>query len=98
MPSHWTRSQRAAPCAVSTSAMPRSATYTEVTRAISAQKARATALRGLWVTMYTSSENATTFAEHARLRLLLQVLDRNPVQAQRFTACLRSILHDNDAR
>ncbi len=55
---------------------------------------------GYWLRrpLPSSSENATTFAEHARLRLLLQVLDRNPVQAQRFTACLRSILHDNDAR
>ena len=45
-----------------------------------------------------SSESATAFAEHTRLRLLLQVLDRNSEQAKRFAACLRSILRDNDAR
>lgn len=46
----------------------------------------------------SSAESATAFAEHTRLRLLLQVLDRNRDQAQRFAACLRSILRDNDAR
>ncbi len=38
------------------------------------------------------------FTEHARLRFLLQVLDRNPAQAERFAQTLRSILKDNDAR
>jgi site-specific recombinase len=40
----------------------------------------------------------TTFSEHARLRLLLQVLDRNAAQGERVSAVLRSILLDNDAR
>jgi site-specific recombinase len=38
------------------------------------------------------------YSEHARLRFLLQVLDRNPAQATRVSAMLRSILKDNDAR
>jgi site-specific recombinase len=38
------------------------------------------------------------YSEHARLRLLLQVMDRNPAQAARVSATLRSILKDNDAR
>lgn len=40
----------------------------------------------------------STHSEHARLRLLLQVLDRNPAQGERVGAVLRSILLDNDAR
>jgi len=40
----------------------------------------------------------TTYSEHARLRLLLQVLDRNAAQGERVGAVLRSILLDNDAR
>ena len=40
----------------------------------------------------------STFSEHARLRLLLQVLDRNAAQGERVGAVLRSILLDNDAR
>ena len=51
----------------------------------------------------TPSANAdasapTTYSEHARLRLLLQVLDRNAAQGERVGAVLRSILLDNDAR
>jgi site-specific recombinase len=38
------------------------------------------------------------YSEHARLRFLLQVLDRNGAQAARVGATLRSILKDNDAR
>ena len=46
----------------------------------------------------SSADGVPSFAEHTRLRLLLRVLDRNPEQASRFAACLRSILRDNDAR
>ena len=46
----------------------------------------------------TSVESPSAFSEHTRLRFLLQVLDRNPVQAARFGSILRSILKDNDAR
>ena len=46
----------------------------------------------------TSVDSPSAFAEHTRLRFLLQVLDRNPVQAARFGSMLRSILKDNDAR
>jgi site-specific recombinase len=44
------------------------------------------------------ADSASTFSEHTRLRWLLQVLDRNVEQAARFSATLRSILRDNDAR
>ncbi len=40
----------------------------------------------------------STYSEHARMRLLLQVLDRNAAQGERVGAVLRSILLDNDAR
>ena len=55
---------------------------------------------GYWIRHKTPStvEAPSPFPEHTRLRFLLQVLDRNPVQAQRFGATLRSILKDNDAR
>ena len=46
----------------------------------------------------TVNESANVFSEHTRLRFLLQVLDRNLAQAERFAATLRSILKDNDAR
>ena len=46
----------------------------------------------------TTVEATSAFPEHTRLRFLLQVLDRNPVQAERFGSTLRSILKDNDAR
>ena len=46
----------------------------------------------------TTVEAPSAFPEHTRLRFLLQVLDRNPVQAERFGSTLRSILNDNDAR
>lgn len=46
----------------------------------------------------TDASTPSTFSEHARLRLLLQVLDRNVEQGQRVGAVLRSILLDNDAR
>ena len=46
----------------------------------------------------TVSDPATTFSEHTRLRFLLQVLDRNSAQAERFGATVRSILKENDAR
>ena len=46
----------------------------------------------------TTIETPSRFPEHTRLRFLLQVLDRNPAQAERFGATLRSILKDNDAR
>ena len=46
----------------------------------------------------TTVETPSPFHEHTRLRFLLQVLDRNPAQAERFGATLRSILNDNDAR
>lgn len=42
--------------------------------------------------------SSSAFSEHTRLRFLLQMLDRNPVQAARFGSMLRSILKDNDAR
>ncbi len=38
------------------------------------------------------------YSEHARLRLLLQLMDRNSAQAASVSATLRSILKDNDAR
>ena len=55
---------------------------------------------GYWIRHKTPStvEAPSPFPEHTRLRFLLQVLDRNPAQAQRFGATLRSILKDNDAR
>jgi site-specific recombinase len=46
----------------------------------------------------TVSDTSGSYSEHARLRFLLQVMDRNPVQAARVSATLRSILKDNDAR
>ena len=46
----------------------------------------------------TVSDPAVTFSEHTRLRFLLQVLDRNPAQSERFGATMRSILKENDAR
>ena len=46
----------------------------------------------------TTVETPSRFSEHTRLRFLLQVLDRNPAQAERFGATLRSVLNDNDAR
>ncbi|MEQ1595757.1 MAG: recombinase [Casimicrobium sp.] len=46
----------------------------------------------------TSASVPSTHSEHARLRLLLQVLDRNAAQGERVGAVLRSILLDNDAR
>jgi site-specific recombinase len=46
----------------------------------------------------TTIEGPSRFAEHTRMRFLLQVLDRNPAQADRFGAMVRSILRDNDAR
>ena len=59
-------------------------------------------VNGAWVLVAqivpSSADGVPSFAEHTRLRLLLRVLDRNPEQASRFAACLRSILRDNDAR
>ena len=46
----------------------------------------------------TVSDPAVTFSEHTRLRFLLQVLDRNPTQSERFGATVRSVLKENDAR
>ena len=46
----------------------------------------------------TVSDPAASFTEHTRLRFLLQVLDRNAAQAERFGATVRSILKENDAR
>jgi site-specific recombinase len=55
---------------------------------------------GYWLRRPTpaTGDSASAFSEHTRLRFLLQVLDRNEVQAARFGATLRSILKDNDAR
>ena len=55
---------------------------------------------GYWIRHKTPTavETPSAFPEHTRLRFLLQVLDRNPVQAARFSATVRSILKDNDAR
>ncbi|MEO7254478.1 MAG: recombinase [Casimicrobium sp.] len=55
---------------------------------------------GYWLRHKTASSvgSPSAFSEHTRLRFLLQVLDRNPVQAERFGSMLRSILKDNDAR
>ncbi len=55
---------------------------------------------GYWLRHKTPTiiEAPSRFPEHTRLRFLLQVLDRNPAQAERFGATLRSILKDNDAR
>ena len=46
----------------------------------------------------TVNDPAVTFSEHTRLRFLLQVLERNPKQSERFGATVRSILKENDAR
>ncbi len=46
----------------------------------------------------TVSDVSGKYSEHARLRLLLQVMDRNSAQAANVSATLRSILKDNDAR
>ena len=65
------------------------------------------ATRNIWLTelgywlrhkISSSAESSGARPEHTRLRFLLQVLDRNPSQAERFGATLRSILKDNDAR
>ena len=55
---------------------------------------------GYWLRRPTpaTGDSTSAFSEHTRLRFLLQVLDRNEVQAARFGATLRSILKDNDAR
>ena len=55
---------------------------------------------GYWLRHKTATgvDSPTAFSEHTRLRFLLQMLDRNPVQAARFVSMLRSILKDNDAR
>ena len=55
---------------------------------------------GYWLRHKTATtvETPSPFPEHTRLRFLLQVLGRNPAQAERFGATLRSILKDNDAR
>jgi site-specific recombinase len=55
---------------------------------------------GYWLRRPTpaTTEPTSSFSEHTRLRFLLQVLDRNEAQANRFAATLRSILKDNDAR